>query len=52
MMKCGICGEDWAVCIPNTVQGGEINLCRWHWDYLQTAQNRALNTLLTNYEEK
>ena len=51
-MKCGICGnKDWAVCIPNTVQGGEIRLCQWHWDYLQTAQNRALKNLMEWREE-
>jgi hypothetical protein len=49
---CGICGEDWAVCIRNTVQGGEIKLCKSHWEYLQEAQTQALATLLERYEEK
>lgn len=45
-MKCGICGEEWAVCIPNTVQGGQINLCKSHYEYLQEAQTQALASLL------
>ena len=43
---CGICGEDWAVRIPNTVQGGQIQLCASHRDYLQEIQTQALSKLL------
>ena len=45
-MKCGICGEVWAVCIPNTVQGGQIELCAAHRDVLEAAQTAALAKLL------
>jgi endonuclease/exonuclease/phosphatase family metal-dependent hydrolase len=45
-MKCGICGEVWAACIKDTVQGGEIRLCKAHLNYLEAAQTEALATLL------
>jgi hypothetical protein len=45
-MKCGICGEVWAVRIRNTVQGGTIELCEAHRDILDAAQTAALATLL------
>jgi ribosome-binding protein aMBF1 (putative translation factor) len=51
-MKCGLCGEEWAVCIPNTVQGGQINLCKSHYEYVQAAEAAALSILLERYEVK
>lgn len=43
---CAICGEVWHVCIRNTVQGGEIQLCKAHYSYLESAQTAALAALL------
>ena len=45
-MKCGICNKEWAICIPNTVHGGQINLCAKHRDIVQEAQHQALKNLL------
>jgi hypothetical protein len=45
-MWCGICGQEWATRIPNTVQGGTIELCKNHWDYIQEIQTEALANLL------
>jgi hypothetical protein len=45
-MYCGICGQEWAVRIANTVQGGAIELCKSHWEYMQEAERQALAALL------
>jgi hypothetical protein len=50
-LTCGICGEEWAVCIPNTMRGGEINLCAKHWEAIKWAQHNALVTLLAEEAE-
>ena len=48
--QCGICNEEWAICIENIVQGGEIRLCKEHSQYLINAQHQALSALLFTKE--